>query len=41
MIKLEKTATYGWDRDAFKGSTYRRARDGWVLMIPEAIYLSK
>lgn len=32
---------WGWDKEAFKGSTYRRVRDGWVLMIPEAIYLSE
>lgn len=32
---------WGWDANAFKGATYRRVRDGWCLMIPEAIYLSE
>lgn len=32
---------WGWDRDAFNGATCRRVRDGWLLMIPEAIYLSE
>ena len=32
---------WGWNADTFKGATYRRVRDGWCLMIPEAIYLSE
>ena len=32
---------WGWDAAAFRGSTYRRVRDGWCLMIPDAIHLSE